>query len=273
MGRIADHSIDMICADLPYGGVLESEWDLMIPLDKLWSHYKRLIKPQGAILLFGKPPFSSMLVLSNLKWYRYHWYWEKARGANFSQSAYRPLNVIEEIAVFSPAPAVFSSSQTMLFYPQKEKLNKIQIRHTKADHQKIVSPHDGAFVRNPQKGIGTTEYTHRHPRNLIYYAIDGDETTGHPTQKPVELLKYIVKTYTNEGETVLDNCMGSGTCGVAAMQTGRKFIGIELQEDYFQIAKKRIEDAYRASQGQPKQLTGSINDYSDAPLFAEMTQR
>jgi DNA modification methylase len=187
------------------------------------------------------------LILSNIDQFRYKFYWEKPRGANFAQSTYRPLQVIEEIIVFSSSPAVYSNAPTMVFNPQTTKREKPYYREFKKGHQVISTQHDGAFLRNPEKGVGKRYYDKAHPRSLLYYSIDGDETTSHPTQKPVDLMAYLIRTYTNPSEIILDNTAGSFTTAVACIKEGRRFVGIEKEEEYCRIGKERIIEALLAS--------------------------
>jgi len=261
MGKIADGSVDLILADLPYG-TTACAWDMVIPFAPLWSHYKRIIKPRGAIVLFGAEPFSSVLQVSNLEWFKYRWVWKKNRPGDIFNAKNKPMRDHEDILVFSNGTTANCSDNKMTYNPQGLKYSPII---TKNCYRK-----DGGAFKNKRPShpeYTLTEYTN-YPTSVI--DIPTGESPFHPTQKPVDLLAYLIRTYTNEGETVLDNCMGSGSTGVAAMQTGRRFIGIELDENYFNIAKKRIEDAARAAQGLPKQLSGHVDDYADSPLFAEV---
>lgn len=224
MKNIPGGSIDMILCDLPYG-TTACKWDTVLPCELLWVQYKRIIKDEGAIVLFGSEPFSSHLRSSNLKMFRYDWIWEKEQGANFMLCRYQPYKVHEIISVFS--------KKTHVYHPQMtEGKPYISGKGTSGD-----------VTRNVKK-IQTKNEGLRYPRSIQRFNTDKSKGSFHPTQKPVALLEYLVKTYTNEGETVLDNCMGSGSTGVACMNTGRHFIGIELDKQYFDIAQKRIEEAY-----------------------------
>lgn len=237
MHNIPAGSVDMILCDLPYA-VTNCAWDSIIPFEPLWEHYRRVIKPRGAIALFCKQPFTSALITSNPRMFRYCWYWEKSKGANFAQTGYRPLAVVEEIAIFSCAPAVWSKVPTMNYYAQKEPMPKPIFRRfagTLRGSKETRS--DSAFCRNPER-LPEKTFTDKTPRNLLY-ASDDKEDGLHPTQKPVALMEYLIKTYTNEGETVLDNCCGSGTTGVACKNLNRDFIGIEKDPGYFAIAQDR----------------------------------
>ena len=223
MKQIPDGSIDCIIADLPYG-TTACKWDSIIPFEPLWEQYNRIIKDSGAIVLFGSEPFSSQLRMSNLKMYRYDWIWEKTKATLFTQCKKRPLNANENILVFYKKQPTYNP-QMSVGVPYKAR-------------KKIKQSDEWAFgtVRNDNNGT-------RYPRTVIRFKSGDRDGKCHPTQKPVALLEYLVKTYTNEGDVVLDNCMGSGSTGVACVNTNRHFIGIELDEGYFNIAKKRIEEA------------------------------
>ena len=223
MKDIPDKSIDMILCDLPYG-TTACKWDVIIPFEPLWEQYKRVIKDRGAIVLFGSEPFSSYLRMSNIKQYKYDWVWDKKKGGNPLLSKIQPIKVTETISVFHSG----------IYYP-------------------IMTPRDKPKSRGSNKGLlsettnnAFTEdktYTEYYPKNIIEVSIASQVNKLHPTQKPVALLEYLIKTYTLEGETVLDNCMGSGSTGVACVNTNRNFIGIEKDYKYFEIAKSRINDA------------------------------
>lgn len=223
MKDIPDKSIDLILCDLPYG-TTACKWDTVIPFDKLWEQYKRIIKDKGAICLFGSEPFSTELRHSNLKMFRYDWIWEKEQGANFMNVKYQPFKVHEIISVFS--------KKSHLYYPQM----------TEGKPYISGSGTSGEITGNVPK-IQTKNNGTRYPRSIQRFNTDKAKGSLHPTQKPVALLEYLIKTYTNEGDTVLDNCMGSGSTGVACINTNRNFIGIELDEKYFNIAKERLEKA------------------------------
>lgn len=235
MQTIPDNSIDMILCDLPYG-TSACKWDEVIPMDKLWKHYNRLIKQDGSIVLFGGEPFSSKLRLSNPNLYKYDWKWEKLSGANFLNAKYQPIKVHEDILVFGKGATSYSKSVHMKYNPQMLK-GKPYIQ--KSGKQKLEK--GNSSVRSPIKQIVTDNSKgQRYPRSIIKFAKDKEKF--HPTQKPIKLLEYLIKTYTNEGDTVLDNCMGSGSTGVACINTNRDFIGIEINEEFFKIAEKRINE-------------------------------
>lgn len=223
MKTIEAGSVDMVLTDPPYG-TTDCKWDSIIPLEPMWEQLKRIIKPNGAILLFGSEPFSSVLRISNLKNYRTEWFWNKAAASNVGLVKYHPLKVIETISVFGFKPTCY--------YPQMVK-GKRRMKGGKA-------PCNGIQGGLKPKYVSSDTY---YPKNLLEFKKDRG---FHPTQKPVALMEYMIKTYTNEGETVLDFTMGSGTTGVACANLNRDFIGIELDADYFKIAEKRIEDAVKA---------------------------
>ena len=255
MNKIADGSVDLILCDLPYGTTdrkgVESKgnnrllsWDTVIPLDKLWDQYRRILKPLGAVVLTADQPFTSQLILSNLEWFKYEWIWKKKKTTGFLLANYRPMKCTEDVVVFSSGGAAAASRNggNMTYNPQ----GLIEKNVKKKNNAKRL----GKFLHNPEhmgagnKLLHETEYEQKYtnyPSEIIEFGLD--QNVVHPTQKPVELMKYLIRTYSNPGEVVLDNCMGSGTTGVAAVQTGRSFIGIEMDQQYYEIAKKRIEDA------------------------------
>ena len=219
---------DAILTDPPYG-TTACKWDSVIPFDKMWERLNKLIKPNGAIVLFGSMPYTAILVNSNLKGYKHHWIWKKNRGTGFQVAKYRPMMQHEDIIVFT------SRGERVNYYPQKIKLNKPKT-YNKASNSNGTNP-----LANFEKGTYVVDS--KFPTNII--EISKVSKPIHPTQKPTDLLEYLIKTYTNENETVLDFTMGSGSTGVACMNTNRKFIGIELDENYFNIAKERIEESLK----------------------------
>lgn len=236
MKQIKDESIDLILCDLPYG-TSACKWDSVIPFEPMWEQYKRIIKLEGAIVLFGSEPFSSALRLSNLDMYKYDWKWEKPNGANFLNFKYQPAKVHEDIMVFGKSATSYSKKGNMIYNPQmSEGKPYSQVSGQQRNDNGLVL---GSTVRSPIKQVVTKNDGTRYPRSIIKFPLDKDKL--HPTQKPVALLEYLIKTYTDEGAWVLDNCMGSGSVGVAALNTNRNFIGFELNEGYFNIAKERIE--------------------------------
>ena len=239
MKSIPDKSVDMVLCDLPYG-TTACKWDCVIPFDNLWEQYGRIIKPGGAIVLFGQEPFSSALRMSNIEWFRYDWIWDKGRGHNFTQANFCPMRSHEIISVFSDAPTVYSSDGRKCRYnPQMWDSGKpysIRERQRRSQTEMLRKNSSAARVCPSANNNGD-----RYPLSIVRF---GKDNKGfHPTQKPVALLEYLIKTYTNEGDTVLDNTMGSGSTGVACVNTGRDFIGIELDDNYFAIAQERIRKA------------------------------
>ena len=227
MKEIPDKSIDMILCDLPYQ-VTGKHWDVAIPFDELWEHYKRIIKRGGVIALFCKQPFTSDVVRSNLDWYRYELIWEKDKGTDFGNANRKPLNAHENIEIFYNAQPTYNKQMR-----EGKPYVKKNYRNNDNDDLNFTSDNSGVWINNGE----------RTPISVIKIARDNTHKGRnlHPTQKPVALLEYLIKTYTNEGETVLDNCMGSGSTGIACINTNRNFIGYELDEHYFQIAKERLE--------------------------------
>lgn len=223
MKDIPDKSVDMILTDLPYG-TTQCKWDTIIPFEPLWQQYNRVIKDNGAIVLFGTEPFSSHLRLSNLKKYKYDWIWDKVKGTGFLNAKKQPMRNHELISVFYKKQCTYNPQKT-LGHVKKKSYRRKELQ---------------TDVYGEMKNDYTYESTERYPRSIQVFSTDTQNSSLHPTQKPVALCEYMIKTYTNSGDTVLDSCMGSGTTGVAAKNLGRKFIGIELDEKYFEIAKNRI---------------------------------
>ena len=234
MNDIPDKSVDMIFTDLPYG-TTNCKWDSLIPLDELWVQYKRIIKDNGAILLFAQTPFDKVLGSSNLQMLKYEWIWEKTQATGHLNAKKMPMKAHENILVFYKKLPTYNPQKTIA--PQICTRNK---------GKKSVNRED----RKASGGIGgEIKYSDKYepdkklPISILEFKKDNYRgNIFHPTQKPVDLLEYLIKTYTQEGEVILDNTMGSGSTGVAAMNTGRKFIGIELEPQYFEIAEKRIQD-------------------------------
>lgn len=227
MKNIPDRSIDMVLCDLPYG-TTANKWDIVIPFDKLWEQYRRIIKNNSAIALFGQEPFSSRLRLSNDKMYRYDFVWEKSRATGFYNANKMPLRCKENITIFYKHLPTYN--------PQKTKGAPY--------YHKATKNRSGSIYISNSKSTDTQNDGDRYPRDVIKFN-NVISSLLHPTQKPVPLLEYLIKTYTCEGETVLDNCMGSGSTGVAAINLGRSFIGYEIDDDYFKIAEQRISEARR----------------------------
>ena len=228
MKDIPDRSVDLILCDLPYG-TTKCSWDIIIPFDELWKQYKRIIKDNGAIVLFGQEPFSSLLRTSNLDMYRYDIYWEKERLTNIMQVKKRVGKTIETISVFYKNQPTYNPQ--MIKYDGKPRSNKVK----NGKLGKLVDDNNDKSVKE------YVDTGYRYPTQVWKFKRDTLTSNLHPTQKPVALLEELIKTFSNEGDTVLDNCMGSGSTGVASINTNRNFIGIELDENYFSIAKERIQ--------------------------------
>lgn len=232
MAEIPDGSVDMILCDLPYG-TTSCKWDNVIPFEPLWQHYWRVLKPNGAVVLFGSEPFSSHLRMSQIKHYKYDWVWKKNAGSNFATVKYQPMKEHENISVFCRTRTVYVP-QMQERSPNGQAMVLAKI--------KSKPKQDSVYGDANKQGYNTenVSISKRFPSSVQFF---NRERGHHPTQKPVALLKYLIKTYTLEGETVLDNTMGSGSTGVACVNTGRKFIGIEQDDKYFAIAQKRITEA------------------------------
>jgi site-specific DNA-methyltransferase (adenine-specific) len=229
MKNIPDGSVDLILTDPPYG-TTACKWDSVIPLEPMWAQLKRIIKSNGAIVMTASQPFTTTLIASNMKMFKYCWVWKKSRPMGFLQANYRPLKAHEDVCVFSHGSATPKAKNNMVYNPQGLILsNKKKVRRKGMG---IGSDRESQLGEYVSKG---TNY----PQTII--EASGSTKSVHPTQKPVALMEYLIKTYTREGETVLDFTMGSGTTGVACVNTGRNFIGIEMDEKYFEIAKNRIE--------------------------------
>ena len=234
MKDIPDKSIDMILCDLPYG-TTSSKWDSIIPFDKLWQEYTRIIKNNRAICLFGAEPFSSALRMSNPTWFKYDWVWIKNNGVGYFNANLKPLNKHEIISVFSNGKTANGNKNNMLYNPQGLiHCGKFIEKHSNKKGK------DGTYWRPSNEKSYIRELTN-YPTTVLNFAKDPKPV--HPTQKPVALCEYLIKTYSNEGDVVLDNCCGSGTTAVACINTNRKYVCIEKTEHYFEIAKNRIETA------------------------------
>ena len=221
MKQIPDKSIDMILCDLPYG-TTACKWDTIIPFEPLWEQYKRIIKDNGAIVLTASQPFTSALVMSNLKMYKHHWVWVKEKGTGFQVAKYRPMMKTEDIIMFSKKSAKYNPQMIEREKPLKYRYPTVQSKS------------------NPLASYSNKEViaTHKYPENILTFKT---ERGLHPTQKPVALFEYLIKTYTNEGDLVLDNCAGSGTTWVACKNLNRNYILIEKEQEYVDIANKRLE--------------------------------
>ena len=226
MKLIPDGSVDMVLADPPYG-TTQCKWDSVIPFEPMWEQLKRVTKKNGAIVLTASQPFTSALIMSNVKIFKYCWVWEKSKSTNFLNAKKQPLRKHEDICVFYRKQPNYNPQMT-LGQPYDKGVRKDQLSGSYGDFKPKHVRSDGE----------------RYPTDVFYFkTAESEGRVWHPTQKPVALMEYLIKTYTNEGETVLDFTMGSGTTGVAAKSLNRKFIGIELDEAYFNIAKERIENS------------------------------
>lgn len=233
---IADKSVNLILCDLPYG-TTACKWDSILPLDKLWNEYNRIIKQDGVILLTASQPFTTTLISSNFKGFKYCWYWDKVNAGSFATAKYKPLSVFEDVCVFSK-----NGGKTKYFpiMEQAEEKNK--------------RPRDKEYIRKDDNsngmgsGIFKTSYNHnedlRYPKNRLIYNNRVGELNSlnrlHPTQKPLELMKYLIKTYSNEDDVVMDNCMGSNTTGLACKELNRQYIGIEKDKNYYDVSVSRV---------------------------------
>ena len=223
MKDIPDGSVDMVLTDPPYG-TTACKWDSVIPFEPMWEQLKRITKKDGAIVMTASQPFTSALIMSNIKMFKYCWVWDKAKAANFPCVKFQPLKVHEDVLVFNSTKKTYTPQMT---------IGKMR---SKGGH-----PVGGEVAVN--SGAPRKVNNKYYPKSILDFSTAGNIDAGlHPTQKPVTLMEYLIKTYTNEGETVLDFTMGSGTTGVAAKNLDRNFIGIELDEGYFNIAKERIEN-------------------------------
>ena len=229
--NIQDKSIDMIFADLPFG-TTHCKWDSIIPLDKLWVQYKRVIKDNGCILLFAQTPFDKILGCSNMEWLRYEWIWEKTQATGHLNSKRMPMKAHENLLVFYKNLPTYNPQKT---YGHKRKVST-------AYHKRNSSTGE---IYGKCDNFSDYDSTERYPRSIQVFSSDKQKMNLHSTQKPISLCEYFIKTYTNEGDIVLDNCVGSGTIAVACINTNRNFIGIELLESYYNIAKNRVENLKR----------------------------
>lgn len=224
MSNISDKSVDMILCDLPYGQTSNS-WDSVIPLDQLWSQYNRIIKDNGAIVLTAKGKFKINLINSNFNDYRYEWIWDKNKGANFAHAKRMPLNVHEYAVVFYKKQPTYNPQMT-----EGKPYKQIRLQES----VKGIADNMGRHT--------TVSDGKRYPKSIIRVEGMAQRHIIHPTQKPVALFEYLIKTYSNENEVILDNCMGSGTTAIAAINTSRKWIGVEMESEYVEMANNRIEE-------------------------------
>jgi len=226
MGSIPDKSIDMILCDLPYG-TTQCKWDVVIPFDALWSQYERVIKDNGAIILTASEPFTSCLIMSNIKLFKYDWIWQKTHPKGHLNVDIMPMRAHEHVLVF------YKSTPT--YNPQKTFGHKRKV--AKTSYKKVA---DGNSVYGAENRNTSYDSTERYPLSVQEFSNADLTNLIHPTQKPVSLFQYFILTYTNEGETVLDNCMGGGTTAIACINTGRNYIGFEDDENYYKLSQERI---------------------------------
>lgn len=236
MKRIPDGSVDMVLCDLPYGST-NCKWDVLIPFDELWNQYLRVCKENAAIVLFGCEPFSSHLRVSNLKMFKYDWIWNKRNCSGFLNAKKQPLRTNEIISVFYRKQCTYNPQMSKDRKPRDFTGNHVtysKIYNKCTPFERLNTKDDLAYPKSVLNFTGVVN--------------NSKEKLPHPTQKPIPLCEYLIKTYTNEGETVLDNCMGSGTTAVACINTGRNFIGFELEKAYWEICQKRITEVYENQQ-------------------------
>ena len=234
MREIPDGSIDCIICDLPYGTSAAS-WDKVLPMALLWEQYLRLIKPRGAIVLFAQQPFTTLLIASNLALWKYNWVWKKDNATNFLNSHFQPMKITEDICVFSKAPSSYTKNdEPMAYYPQMEEGTPYTCKTGRRDKDVAVTRGNVRAV----EGYETVNSGTRMPTNILTFKRDKDKL--HPTQKPVELIRYLIRTYSDEGQVILDSCIGSGTTAIAALHERRHYIGFELNREYFDKAQQRI---------------------------------
>ncbi len=234
MPTFAEHSIDLIICDLPYAKT-HNEWDQIIPMSKLWSNYHRLIKPNGAIILFGQGSFSAQLICSNLEDYRYTLIWDKVLPSGFLNAKKIPLPRHEDILVFYQKLPTYNPQMVVGDKPSHRRGKLAESKGMIQGAGKVY----GAFIATDK--CPSTETNLKYPTSIVRFSKPGNKAV-HPTQKPVELLEWLVATYSNAGDMVLDNCMGSGTTGIACKHLGRNFTGIELEQKYFNLAQRRISE-------------------------------
>jgi len=245
MKEIPDGSVDMVLCDLPYG-TTRCKWDTIIPFGPLWNEYKRIIKLGGPIVLFGTEPFTSQLVSSNLKWYREHLTWIKHRPSNFANAKYMHMKYTEDIIVFGSKRPTFNRQMMRRESPRvKEAQGGQSNNHRSVRHDSNEVSFGTEYA---PRSWNVYDANWKNPSDYLKFSAvvnNSKEKTDHPTQKPVKLLSYLIKTYTNPGDLVLDNCMGSGSTGVSCVETGRDFVGMEMDQHYFDVAQHRIEEAQK----------------------------
>lgn len=230
--QLEDKSIDLILCDMPYG-TTACKWDTVLNLDLMWKELERIVKDNTAIVLTARNPFTSVLICSNLKMYKYSWVWEKGSASNFMSAKFQPLDNTEDITVFSKGGTNVGSKTPCKYNPQ----DLIVINKERKNSKSVGGLLEDTAPKNKLRGDNYIQEVTNYPYKTLKF--NREKNYQHPTQKPVTLMEYLIKTYSNEGDTVLDFCMGSGTTGVACKNLNRQFIGIEKEEKYFQIAKER----------------------------------
>lgn len=239
MKEIPDKSIDLILCDLPYETLNGFAWDKNLDSKLMWEQYKRIIKDDGIICLFAMQPYTSLLIASNIEMYRYNWIWKKDSATGFLNANYKPLGITEDICVFSNGTVGSLSSSPIRYYPQGLiELNALRKNNPNSNWRKNKGYSEKTNKLNSEEEF-VQKFTN-YPTNILEF--ERDRCIHHPTQKPTTLLEYLIQTYTKEGEVVLDNCMGSGSTIIACINTNRKYIGFELNDEYFTTAEKRIEN-------------------------------
>lgn len=223
MKRMPDNFVDLVLTDLPYGSTA-CTWDTIIPFDALWEQWNRVVKKDGAIVLTASQPFTSLVVNSNIKAYKHHWIWQKERGTGFQVAKYRPMMKTEDVIVFCRGKLTYNPQMTKRDKPLKYRYPKVQSRSNP-----LASYSDKVVIS-----------TEKYPENILSFKT---ERGLHPTQKPVAFFEYLIKTYSNEGDVVMDNCMGSGTTAVASQNLNRNYIGSEISKEYCDIAEQRLRQA------------------------------
>jgi site-specific DNA-methyltransferase (adenine-specific) len=235
MLEIPDGSVDMVLCDLPYG-TTACKWDTVIPFEPLWSAYRRVAKKNAAIVLTASQPFTSVLIGSNLSMFKYCWVWEKTRPGDIFNAKNKPLKSHEDVCVFSEGTTANGSPNKMPYFPQDVGEGGVKTNNPDEQERAFKSKRPSHKVSHVTHGSG-------YPRSVLKVP-NPNAGSVHPTQKPVALMEYLIRTYTNPGELVLDNTMGSGTTGVACVNTDRRFIGIERDPEYFRIAEERIQQSF-----------------------------
>lgn len=234
MCKIKEKSVDMILADLPYGKKTGFKWDTVLPYDKLWEQYLRIIKDDGAIVLFAQQPFTSALIMSQIELFRYRWIWDKIQGGNFQLAKLQPMNTVEDICVFSKAKTANGAKQNMVYYPIKTPRDKPTQSGGKPSTTNLLNENNMKALRNT--------YTDKYPTSILTYSKPTNNERIHSTQKSVELCEYLIRTYTKENQTVCDNVMGSFTTAIACLKTNRNFIGFEIDKEMFEKGYERVNN-------------------------------